>query len=869
MEETGEQEEEQRQLLLHTLNRLWSHYLQTSDSETEAEAKTEDDNQAASVKEHWLWLLLYNFQFLDDQTLQNAQFHSNFNQLPEELCSYLLAQVYQIISAAKRSQDSESEQQDKCIKQLRKQHNLAQLILSTPSDCNKILALRTFLTNGLGQHLLGFLLRVQIKHIASQKSLCQLCINLFPNCKWSAENPALKSLTSITQFIGSFHLNSQRSKARKQQQQIQQQFQQQQQQQHVQFSNEIQQSFDQFRAATKTSDELALLLIQLLTRCIDAEQEPQLSVTVHNFALGHLCQNCVDDANDEIIKFELLQLIAHCVNSFYVNVLDFNSNFSQLLYALAANRRSSLLSHGILYLMFGTLHNLVEHGAQQLEQLDVKHFDSCFDVLQEAAATTTTTCTSSLLFLHIYKLLLRLTDHLSRQEQQQQCLMESSNSSALAKQPPHRHKRQRHSQLHCTERSLSCYFQGKLYQLLPCLPPELQEHSVRSLMRTGSCCCHYNAINYATCLRLATQLSGSYQKCAYKFLHYNVLHTIFVKRSPQHCGVCEEKLKSPAFHSQLLGIYKDNYRALLNDSYSSMLLFLKHLKHIAYLLSYDLSAGILAEVVLPIFRQYKSDIKGNLVNKLPRLQILGKLDSYRVLHECLSIFVMYLSDIRLVKAFYNEENIGHMQDLLTIPELQRGVCDLIKVGIDNIAFLGDNSQEQFALSRRLIQLQLNSSDRASKLFQALLQKCAKRSQVKFWLDEASNTALLEGHKPVDILYITALQWTLNYELLKTSQLFYNEFAKIYSIPVEMTVDGDENENVEEKMEKEEELQLRHGDKTIIDILKLNYNALSCFLMLPKAAISTTATTTTTHNNKNNNNDALSNTAQQGHKFIGR
>lgn len=185
-----------------------------------------------------------------------------------------------------------------------------------------------------------------------------------------------------------------------------------------------------------------------------------------------------------------------------------------------------------------------------------------------------------------------------------------------------------------------------------------------------------------------------------------------------------------------------------------------------------------------------------------------------------------------------------MQDLLSIPELQRGVCDLIKVGIDNIAFLGDNSQEQFALSRRLIQLQLNSSDRASKLFQALLQKCAKRSQVKFWLDEPSNMTLLEGHKPVDILYITALQWTLNYDLLKTSQLFYNEFAKIYSIPVEMTVDEDDVNKENEKVEKDEEQQLRHGDKTIIDILKLNYNALSCFLMLPKAAISTTTTTTT-------------------------
>jgi len=48
------------------------------------------------------------------------------------------------------------------------------------------------------------------QHIASQKSLCQLCINLFPNCKWSPSNEPLVALTSISQFIGSFYLNSQK-----------------------------------------------------------------------------------------------------------------------------------------------------------------------------------------------------------------------------------------------------------------------------------------------------------------------------------------------------------------------------------------------------------------------------------------------------------------------------------------------------------------------------------------------------------------------------------------------------------------------------------------------------------------------------------
>ncbi|XP_016976748.2 lysosomal-trafficking regulator [Drosophila rhopaloa] len=827
-------EVKEEQLLLDTLIGLWSQYLQASELED------------ASVKDHWLWLLLYNFQFLDDKTLEDAWHNSHFNLMPEELCSFLLKQVYQIISEAKRSQGSspeqEPDQQDKCIKQLRKEHNLAQLILSTPSDCNKILALRTFLTDKLGHHLLAFLLRVDIKHIASQKSLCQLCINLFPNCKWSPSNEPLPPLTSISQFISSFYLNSQSKKQRRQQQPK------------SQLPNTIELNFESFKGTTKSSDELALLLIQLLTRCVDAEQESQLSVTVHNFALGHLCASLEQDSpgdNDEIIKFELLQLIAHCVNNFYMleqqqpNVHDFNSNFGQLLYALTANRRNPLLAYGVLYIMFGTLHNLVDNGVKELNQIDVRHFDACFEVLQEAAKSTNS---SSTIFLHIYKMLLRLTDNLSRQEQHLQSLMESSTSTALPKQQQHpRHKRQRSSQLHCLgASSLSCYFQGKLYHLLPSLEAELQEHSVRSLLRTGSCCCHYNARNYATCLQLATQLTSSYQKCAYKFLHYNVLHTIFVKRNLQGCPKCEDKLKSPVFHLDLRNIYKENYKGLLNTT--AMLLFLKHLKHIAYLLSYDLASGILAEVALPIFRQYKDLIESRgsqrRNSKVAPLLLPSKLENYRALHECLSIFVMYLSDIRLVKAFYNEENIRYMQDLLAIPELQRGVCDLIKVGIDNIAFLGENSQEQITLSRRLIQLQLNSSDRASQLFQALLHKCSKNSRSKFWLDEGSNPVKLDGHKPADILYITALQWTLNFELLKTSQLFYNEFAKIYSIPVEM-LDNENEDDVETPTGEQlpEEKKLRHGDKNIFDILKLNYNALGCFLMLPKATTGATASST--------------------------
>ncbi|EDW50150.1 accessory gland-specific peptide 26Aa [Drosophila sechellia] len=89
-----EVKEKEEQLLLDTLIGLWSQYLQASELKD------------ASVKDHWLWLLLYNLQFLDDKNLQDAWLNSHFNLMPEELCSYLLEQVYQIISEAKRSQES-------------------------------------------------------------------------------------------------------------------------------------------------------------------------------------------------------------------------------------------------------------------------------------------------------------------------------------------------------------------------------------------------------------------------------------------------------------------------------------------------------------------------------------------------------------------------------------------------------------------------------------------------------------------------------------------------------------------------------------------------------------------------------------------
>ncbi|XP_075162277.1 lysosomal-trafficking regulator mauve [Haematobia irritans] len=945
------------ELLFDTLKLIWHNYMH----------ETTISDGDVDVKQHWLQLFLYNFQYAPKEMLDDETFKSFFNPIPEELCSFLLEQIYDIISKSdlyapslvditpeyeeiKQNQNQQTPEKNKQIFQLlKKNHNFAQLILNQPSDCSKILALRQFLTHQLGQHLLAFLLRVDIKLVASQTSLCNLCINLFPNCPWEQKGVHLKDEQNIFAFIGNLQLY-QKSRIKGFAEEHDRHFPNYNFEYfaptHEEIISNFPQTFHEFQRQTKTSDEIALILIQLLMKCIEGEMhclhsDQSVFMLILNFSLDCLR---VDNAsfssihNASIIKYYLLKLNEQCLNNLFaltdhaLNDVQFQCIFAKLIAALESNTQTPKLLYALIYLIFAILQNVVCIYSQKtvwntkinlynLKFIDDTVIDICLSTLDDLLRYHKPEEDDVRDLFHIiFRCLLKIIENLKRYD----LLMTSSSSNSYSslnhnsgKSMPIRYRKVKTKQTHCLSSlpRLTCYFQNILITLVPALPKDLQEHSMLYLARSGLCCCHYKLSLFNTILNTVFNLSTYYQKCAYKFLYYKLISTVFLrcplemvsnpkKSSINSCSKCDAKLKSPEFHEGLLQIYKTYYGKLINceEDLTNLLFFLKHLKHLFHILTNDIASGILAEIVLPIFRNYKiklfakKDSKSNSPQhtlkfwqrppvaassaetltspqknstRSPDLHLVieshSKEEFNKIINECLNIFSMYLRDIRMIKAFYNEENIRHLEELLGEPFLIRGVCDLIKIGIDNITFLGETNQEQTILSRRLITLQFNSSERAQALFNSLIQRVKQighANSKNFWLESFNSFPSTPNSnlqlKTVDILHIVALQWTLNYELLKTSQYFYNEFAKIYSIIHE---DDEEEEDDEERGENDGDksslsteinsnITLKPGDKTILDILQLNYNALNAFLMLtPNKRASTSMKNRKSNKNK--------------------
>ncbi|XP_037934809.1 lysosomal-trafficking regulator isoform X2 [Teleopsis dalmanni] len=966
-------------LLLQTLKTIWSNYLNAS-----REFNTE-------LKLHWVELFLFNSQFINDELLRDAEFKRFFNPVAEEICSMFLEQTFAIISKSELYSSTHINGTNFDTENIFDK-NFAQLVLNAPTDCYKIVALRTFLTEQLGQHILQFLLDVDIKLIASQQSLCNLFINLFPNCPWNQNDVVVEESIPVTKLIGNLNMLHKNYKTNTQERK----------KVLLKNSTNINQSnlelkqkriiknFEKFKKVTKTSDEIAFVLLKLLNKCVAADHNYDCTLSVQSmsavtlsFALETLiCANEIFSENNTFnIIYCLLHLIENCLNNLFSYDDDIHNicyetvtskliiamnNYQQDFYKLDVEKGTThiITLLDINMIIFGIVHNSITYLSKTVNDesgnsnksinkklINKNHIDICVKSCKEIVQLLGTRAFSAdiqLFVTKIFKIIIKIIDRVTKSEHF------SLNGSIIydgTTQKPRRRKINS-NQLHCQQRSndqgMSCYFQGILLDLLPHLSINLQEHAFRYLL-LGTCCCHYSLSTFEICLNSIRRVGDVYQKYAYNFLHRKLLHTIFArtlpiadhnKRNQSICQKCDLKLRSKEFHVGLLQLYKQLYNQLINDSNNKTLrVFLKHLKHISQMLSNDIASGILAEIVLPIFREFK--VKYTKINsatntdkkfakeskqylKLPvspckeKEQIAkganrddlylhaetipttenncDKADLLKIILECLNIFIIYMSDIRLIKAFYNGENIQHLEDLQTEPTLIRSICDLIKIGIDNITFLGDNNQEQTALSCRLITLQLHSSDNAVQLFYKFLCSISYKYAIKpnFWLTKEQKvfndiSFELQDYNPVDILQNVMLHWSLNNELLKTSQIFYKEFAKIYSIVVdniednniednlsETTKSGNENVNAKSFDKTALKLNIKKSDKTIIDILKLNYNALSSFLFISCTALkrneyqntssmqnekeeeqhlytftpSTSTTTSLTHNNDN-------------------
>ncbi|XP_036336992.1 lysosomal-trafficking regulator [Rhagoletis pomonella] len=891
-------------MLVETLSVIWKNYLSTG-----------DDREA---KLHWMELFLFYFQYVEEDALQSEVLISLLNNIPEETTSYLLETVCCIINKSHLSISSctaESNSTDLVQDEISKlksdvnsfpnNKSFTPLILNAPSDWSKIVALRSFLTHSLGKHLLRFLLRVDTKLIASQKGLCTLCIKLFPNCKWNTADIKLDSSPSILTVIAKIspfqcpNLRINRTTTNK-----------------SQFeslsSQQIEKELDGFKSSIASSDEIAFLVIQLMSKCVSNECEDNLnpqsiSVLSLNFALECLCgsdEMYSTEQNACKIKYELLQLIIRCINNIFnassgLTAVQFQNVFSKLATILqkhaievvnpksgnfADSRESASNNFNIEflsatnYVLFYILQNIISHlhklkrpyhdlgsksSLNDFKFVDENVIDVSIEtfqnVLQNLNTNTDGDAEASVLLMLTFKALIKIIDQLFKNDQ----LVMNNSIHPIGGHA--RRRRHLFRQVHCWSSqapTLSCFFQGTLLNLLSKISVDMQEYAVRYLLRIGICCCHYTINTYATCLDIVLALAPKYQNYIYKFLHRKILCTIFShgglnKHQAENCAKCDTKLKSPEFRKEVLQLYKQLHEKLVNgneeicNKLTALQLLLKHLKCISDTLNSDIAAGILAELILPAFRKFKSDIlKSRNSNKAPSNEKLPQsmnrnspitasadkndetpdatLICFGIVQDCLNIFVAYLEiDIRLIKAFYNEENISHLEDLFGEPTLVHSICDLIKIGIDNMAFLGESSKEQTVLSQRLIMLLLKSGREHALQFNALLDYSNNSAASKDKKAEEPDIS-----RAPDILYAAALQWSFTYELFQTSQCFFNAFSAIYNLNKNqgMPIDHDDS-NPQRTSEPDCSPNALCNDKGIDDILTLNYNALCTFLQL--------------------------------------
>lgn len=210
------------------------------------------------------------------------------------------------------------------------------------------------------------------------------------------------------------------------------------------------------------------------------------------------------------------------------------------------------------------------------------------------------------------------------------------------------------------------------------------------------CCCNI----HLECIyrMLENSLAKKMHKICLIFVKQNVLRTIF--NDDIRCSNCDTSQFIFKFKEHFVATYKRWFQTL--DDPAEVIVFFKHIAKISKYLHVDLQSHILVDIVLPLFRREKAAIMERAANGHRG----NDADSEKILVCCLLIFLCYLKDVTVIKAFFIEENIQHLEDLFVMPHFAYLVSNVLKIGIDNCQFLGETNDEREALSQRLEHLQI-------------------------------------------------------------------------------------------------------------------------------------------------------------------
>lgn len=316
----------------------------------------------------------------------------------------------------------------------------------------------------------------------------------------------------------------------------------------------------------------------------------------------------------------------------------------------------------------------------------------------------------------------------------------------------------------------------------------------RHFHQTIQCCCNNDLTHVSELLRSSRQ-AGTIKQY-FQFVRHNILRTTFASSSS--CDVCDSRridfTSGPIFYQMYIHI----------TSTSDAPGMLKHVAKIAKLLPFGMSCRMMIELLLPTFRSEKQRLTD------------GNTASHEIVSLCLNAFLCYLRDIRLIKGFFNDENIQHLSELMVVPEFASLVCCLLKIGLDNETFLGENCGEQLVLSEKLRQIQSRSlrmvSEALNHMFLAIQNEERGRIQLRFLKSD-------EFDDSNDIIAKMKVRRLTAYNLLQLAVIYWNMMLQML------------RRNTDRKLPKTD-LPNKLSSQEQESLYYLVQNSLSCFLYMP-------------------------------------
>lgn len=466
--------------------------------------------------------------------------------------------------------------------------------------------------------------------------------------------------------------------------------------------------FEEWKATNYSCDYIASIILNLLVKLTSEENmlsidKKSVCVQSLNFSVECYCTIAKNEAfkseNKEPLRCKALTLGLMCMQNIMVNAKRFESHidilalFEKLYSSIGSNdghcmtQLQSEHETGFIYFSCLILHKLRRHPSMigiDLFNVLSSRLDCIVNIVRiyyEFAPNENCENLSKLINV-LCKTIFEIRNH---------DLAIFIKLKKINKKK--RKKGQKNFCFHHHENTsqFGCVLENLLLQIMQFASTDNLITSFQFFQRNTVCCCNANLKVIEQIIKNAR--TKRIHKAALNFMKNNFLKIFY---SNTECSVCEPKKTTVNLEADLITLYKAWFQQL--DQSVEIITFLNHVAKISKYLSFEASFQFFVDIVLPPFR----------VEKVRYMDSTKTAIGQETMESCLNIFLCFLKDVRLIKGFFNAENVQHMEDLIVFPEFSSLTCCLLKIGMENLSFLGDSPTEQSIMAEKLRKLQSNA-----------------------------------------------------------------------------------------------------------------------------------------------------------------